>query len=151
MIVIGIDPGPAESAYVVWDGEQIVDLREYPNGTMVNAILTRWQFDILPPAPGKVAIEQIRGFGVPAGNKLFDTCFWTGRFVERLGEENCILVPRGEVKKHFQAHNDRFVREALIARLGEPGTKKNPGPTYGMKGHLWAALAVAITAFDQGD
>jgi hypothetical protein len=40
------------------------------------------------------------------------------------------------------------VRQALIDRLGPQGTKKNPGPTYGMRSHLWAALAVAVYAGD---
>ena len=150
MIYIGIDPGPEESAVVVWDGESIVGYAEYPNPVLAATILINWGDDLKAPAPGKVAIEQIRGFGVPASNKLFDTCYWTGRFVERLGEENCILLPRKEVRKHFGAHNDTFVREALIERLGEPGTKKAPGPTYGMAGHLWAALAVSIAAYDVG-
>jgi hypothetical protein len=40
------------------------------------------------------------------------------------------------------------VRQALIDRLGPQGTKKNPGPTYGMRSHLWAALAVGVYAWD---
>jgi hypothetical protein len=34
----------------------------------------------------------------------------------------------------------------LIDALGEVGTKKNPGPLYGVSGHYWAALGVAYTA-----
>jgi hypothetical protein len=41
------------------------------------------------------------------------------------------------------------VRQALIDRLGLQGTKKAPGPTYGIKSHEWAALAVAVYGWDQ--
>lgn len=40
---------------------------------------------------------------------------------------------------------DKFIRMALIDRYGEPGTKKAPGPLFGISGHLWSALAVAVT------
>ena len=42
--------------------------------------------------------------------------------------------------------NDAGVRQALIDRLGPPGSKKAPGPTYGVTSHAWAALAVAVAA-----
>jgi hypothetical protein len=62
------------------------------------------------------------------------------------------LVYRRDVKLHL-CHSPRAkdanVRQALIDRLGPQGTKKNPGPTYGMKSHLWAALAVGVYAMDK--
>ena len=39
---------------------------------------------------------------------------------------------------------DGNVRQALIDLIGEQGTKKNKGPTYGISSHSWAALAVAV-------
>ncbi|MGH7470493.1 MAG: hypothetical protein ACRENP_21315 [Longimicrobiales bacterium] len=44
---------------------------------------------------------------------------------------------------------DQNIRQALIDLLGAPGTKKNPGPTYGISGDAWSALAIAVTARDQ--
>ena len=29
------------------------------------------------------------------------------------------------------------------------GTKKAPGPLHGVKSHLWSALALAVTHYDQ--
>ena len=146
-IVAGIDPGPEESAYVYWDGEKILMHGNMKNEHLLYVIPTeQWK------QPNFIAIEQIRGFGIPAGNKLFDTCFWTGRFVQAFGEEIARLVERKLVIAHLcgtgRVGKDQFVREALIDRIGQPGTKKAPGPTYGITGHEWAALAVAVTFLD---
>lgn len=149
MIIAGIDPGPEESAFVLWDGKSVLKC-----GNMANSLLLFSLFDEIyfPEEPSYVAIEQIRGFGVIAGDNLFDTCFWSGRFFERWGEKICRLVPRKKVVAHLcgtgARGGDRFVREALIARLGPPGTKKNQGPTWGIAGHCWAALGVAVTFAD---
>jgi hypothetical protein len=43
---------------------------------------------------------------------------------------------------------DANIRQALIDKLGAVGTKKAPGPLYGISGHLWAALAVADYAIN---
>jgi len=56
---------------------------------------------------------------------------------------------RKDIKLHLCGTNkakDANVRQALIDCLGPPGTKKSPGPTYGIKSHLWAALALAVYA-----
>ena len=37
------------------------------------------------------------------------------------------------------------IRQALLDLIGPQGTKKAPGPTYGVRSHEWAALAVAVT------
>lgn len=148
MIVCGIDPGPEESAFVIWDGARIVAHGNLPNGKLLALYAT--------PAPEDAdmlfAIEQIRGFGVPAGNKLFDTCFWSGRFFEAFGPERTTMVPRKTAADHVcgtgRVSKDQFVREALIDRIGPQGTKKDRGPTFGIAGHCWAALAVAVTFYD---
>jgi len=102
------------------------------------------------------AIEQIRGFGVLASDKLFDTCHWTGRFLQQFGDHRTFMIPRKVAAAHVCGHGgiskDSFVREALIARFGGKdtaiGSKRSPGPLYGISGHLWPALAVAITYWE---
>lgn len=62
------------------------------------------------------------------------------------------MMPRIEVKKHL-CHNgaakDSNIRQALIDRFGPPGVKKEPGILYGVKKDIWAAMAIAVTWFDQ--
>jgi len=43
---------------------------------------------------------------------------------------------------------DANIRQALIDKLGPVGTKKSPGPLWGVKSHIWSALAVAVTALE---
>jgi hypothetical protein len=97
---------------------------------------------------GPVAIEMIASYGMAVGADVFRTCVWIGRFQQING--GCArLIPRMDVKMHL-CHNSRAkdanIRRALIDKLGPPGTKKAQGPTYGVKSHAWAALAVAVTA-----
>jgi hypothetical protein len=65
---------------------------------------------------------------------------------------NVTRVFRKDVKLHLcnsPRAKDANVRQALLDRLGPQGTKKAPGPTYGVKSHEWAALAVAVYGWDQ--
>jgi hypothetical protein len=93
---------------------------------------------------------MIASYGMAVGKEVFETCVWIGRFVE-VARVEPRLVYRRDAKLHL-CHSPRAkdanVRQALIDRLGPQGTKKNPGPTYGMRSHLWAALAVAVYAGD---
>jgi hypothetical protein len=60
-------------------------------------------------------------------------------------------VFRKDIKLHLcnsPRAKDANVRQALIDRIGPQGTKKNQGPTYGIKSHQWAALAVAVYGWD---
>lgn len=145
MKILGIDPGPKESGYIIWDGKRA------EAGTMENEALKRYlhKTHLL----NAIAIERIRGYGQVAGNDTYETCEWIGRFDEsaKAGGIKVILIPRKEIKNHLCGNtttNDKYVRQALIDRLGEQGTKKNPGPLYGVSGHAWAALAVAVTCAD---
>ena len=149
--VVGIDPGPLESAYVVWDGTKVKEACNVPNITMLRFLSDgSFTHDV------HCAIEHVRGFGVMASDSLFDTCIWSGRFLQAFGEHRCTWVPRKQVSAHLCGtagiSHDKFVREALITRFGGKdmaiGKKAAPGPLYGISGHLWAALAVAIVWHD---
>lgn len=157
--VIAIDPGPEESACVLWDGSRIISHGNYSNHELVHA-LEFWNIES-PKWGGTAkeihcAIEQIRGFGVMAGNGLFDTCHWTGRFLQAFGADRTTLVPRKVAAAHVCGtggiSKDQFVREAIIARFGGKdvavGKKKSPGVLYGLSSHTWAAFAVALYWID---
>jgi hypothetical protein len=138
--VVGIDPGPRESSYVVWDGTQVVN-----SGDLRNADLALY----LGSASCPVACEWIESFGMAVGREVFETVFAIGMFSRHV--ERLRLVPRRDVKMHLcqsPRAKDGNIRQALIDRCGAVGTKKTPGPLYGISQHRWAALAVAVTAFD---
>jgi hypothetical protein len=65
-----------------------------------------------------------------------------------------MLVTRRTVKLHVLGRSnlkgsDPLIRQSLISAIGEPGTKRKPGPTFGLTSHAWSALAVAVTALSQ--
>lgn len=145
MTVLGIDPGNEESAFCWFDGT----VRLFMYGCNREAL----EWVLRMPHPDIVAIERIASYGMPVGREVFETCFWTGRFIqvaEQVGYR-VELIERVKVKSHLcnsAKAKDGNVRQALIDRFGPRGTKKAPGGTYGISGDVWAALAVAVTAWD---
>lgn len=148
--IVAIDPGSTESALVWWNGEnENISSKGILNNHKVLEIL--WEMpDTVHHLPTLV-IEKIASYGMPVGDSIFNTVFWTGRFYQVwLGRIK--MVPRINVKMHL-CHNSRAkdsnIRQALIDRFGAPGTKKNPGLTYGLKKDMWQAFALAVTYWDQ--
>jgi hypothetical protein len=143
MTILALDPGTTETAFVLWDGRKVLDAAHWPNADVRQVLIAR-EYDL-------VACEMIASYGMAVGREVFETCVWIGRFAET-AHTDTRMVYRRDVKLHL-CHSPRAkdanVRQALIDRLGPQGTKKNPGPTYGMKSHLWAALAVGVFAWDQ--
>jgi hypothetical protein len=146
LTIFAIDPGSKESGVVLWsETRKRVITSEHANNLKVLSYLRDLSVEII------VSIEQIRGYGIVAGDDTFDTCEWSGRFREAHEEKLggvVHMIPRKDVKRHLCGNtttNDKYIRQALIDRFGETGTKKYPGPLYGISGHLWAALAVAVT------
>ena len=152
MKVFGIDPGSEQSAYVIWDGEEILAKGILENGKMVyllmdygNGLLTR------------VVIEQVRSYGMPVGATVFDTVFWSGRFCQAWPNE-FHQMPRLKVKQHI-CHDSRAkdsnIIQALVDRFAYgvrnkgKGTKPEPGFFYGFKKDIWQAFALAVTWHDQ--
>jgi len=143
--VLGIDPGPTQSG-VVWLIGGGVDRAEIcPNESVLESIRDT-DADV-------IAIEMIASYGMPVGADVFETCVWIGKFVREAETHahgaQLIRIPRKDVKMHLCGSpraKDANIRQRLIDLLGPQGTKKQPGPTYGVKSHAWAALAVAVTA-----
>lgn len=102
----------------------------------------------------EVAIEIMQATYSPTvGRDVIQTMMWAGRFWQAWDDTmagKVHLISRQEVKAAVCNGNakasDSGVRQALIDRIGPPGTKKAPGPTYGVTSHAWAALAVAVAA-----
>lgn len=151
MIVFGLDPGTCESAIVGFDGRHVVN-----HWTLDNHSLLRGIKD--DPTHGKddvLVIEMIQSYGMAVGASVFETVFWTGRFFEAWPRKRERLT-RGEIKLHLcktQRAKDTNVRQAIFDRFGGKekavGKKASPGPLYGLVGHEYAALAVALTWWDQ--
>ena len=165
MIVLAIDPGNGESAWVLFDGARLLLSGKQPNDDVLQLVTngTCWTFsDREMPEPDILAIEMIASYGMPVGREVFETCVWIGRFVEAWTRSNCegggehpALVYRRDVKLHLCGSSrakDANVRQELLDRWGGKdkavGTKKQPGPLYGVKADIWAALAVAVTFAD---
>jgi hypothetical protein len=144
--VIGVDPGPEQSAFVEFDGRSI-----YRHGILPNAELEAHELWREP----HIFCEMIASYGMAVGASVFETCVWIGRFMaEAFSSSGRDLhrVFRKDVKLHLcnsMRAKDGNVRQALLDRLGPQGTKKAPGPTYGVRSHEWAALAVAVYGWDQ--
>jgi hypothetical protein len=142
-MIIAIDPGPKQSAYVIWDGVKIYDF-----GIVNNWGIRTVLHDIVDTV-WMAAIEMVASYGMPVGREVFETCVWIGRFCELATEHD--FVYRKDVKMHLcqsMRAKDSNIRQALIDRFGPPGRKKEPGLTYGLKKDLWAAFAVAVTWWD---
>ncbi|GAA0907596.1 hypothetical protein GCM10009552_15760 [Rothia nasimurium] len=141
-MILAIDPGTSDSGYVVFEDGRARDAGVISNRQMLGYIEV-WDYPV-------VAIEMIASYGMPVGAEVFETVRWIGRFQQACRDPEAVrLIYRKDVKMHLcgtPRAKDANIRQALIDKLGAPGTKKSPGPTYGVKSHAWAALGVAVTA-----
>jgi hypothetical protein len=145
-MILAIDPGPVQSAWVIWGDGKAQGAEIIPNAELLAGLRDGGFCDTTC-----VAVEMIACYGMPVGAETFETCKVIGRIEECCHRRNLPIrfVYRRDVKMHLCGNNrakDGNIRQALIDKLGPVGTKKKPGPCYGIASHLWAALAVAITA-----
>ena len=150
---LGIDPGPEESGWVHMTGVKVIGCGHDRNADILEICRT------LAARVGVVlAVEWVQhyGSGMAAGKDVYRTCAWAGRFVE-VGPVVYSLVTRPRIKTHITGQaraKDGNVRQAILDRFGgrqsAMGRKAAPGPLYGVSGHAWAALAVALTVHDLG-
>lgn len=150
MMILAIDPGSKESAFIIFDtrNEKIINHGFVSNQQMLFNV----REGIIEIE--ELIIESIEGFGMTAGQEIFDTCFWSGRFCQAFEERGGTFhrIGRKAIKLHLcgvTSAKDKDIRESLIYRYGIPGIKSAPGKLYGIAGHCWSALAVAVTYSDQ--
>jgi hypothetical protein len=138
--ILAIDPGPILSSFVLIDHRPEMEFGTVPNEKLL---------PVLELGQAKeVVIEEIRSYGMPVGREVFDTCRWTGRFQQAAETSGSIVTFVGRIEiKTFWCKDSRAkdpnIRRALMDHYGAPGLKKAPGPTYGMKGGVWSAPAIA--------
>ena len=147
MRIFAVDPGNELSAWCELSDGVLQDCGKEPNVVLLKRLREM-------PASATLAVEMIASYGMPVGREVFETCLWIGRFIEawERGGGRYTLVYRRDVKLfHCESvrATDANIRAALIDRYGPGkekaiGTKKTPGPLYGLKGDEWSALAVAL-------
>ena len=165
MIIFAIDPGPEQSGWVLYDTKdnRVLFCGIDPNVMLIEMISRE-------AMPGRrLVLEMIShyGSGMPVGASVFETCIWMGRFMETWDKDFAMksnpdgvasTIKRQIIKTVLCGSaraKDANVRQALLDRFGgdmktAKGTKAAPGPLYGVKSHIWSALAVAVAFAERG-
>lgn len=144
--IFAVDPGPDESGWV-WLKEGRVECSGVHPNEEIKIIMAGCRYSLF-------GIEGIACYGMAVGQSTFEACEWIGRFLEfnaGIGAD-AAKVYRKEVKIHLcgtMKAKDANIRQALLDRYGSErkkavGTKRSPGPLFGVSKHAWAALAVAV-------
>lgn len=153
MRLLAIDPGYVQSAYLILEDGALREFDIQPNRVVIETIrAVNLDYTV-------AGIEMVASYGMAVGREVFETVYWIGRFDEAIRYSSGInpqRIERMKVKMHL-CHNSRAsdsnIRQALLDRYGPGqqaacGTKGKPGPLYGIKKDLWAALALAVTVYD---
>jgi hypothetical protein len=150
-VILTIDPGPEQSAFVLYDpGPRcLVGFGKVSNEKLRGELApARATGDVL-------VVEMVASYGMPVGREVFETVLWTGRFIEAWGGAFEKLY-RSSVKLHMCGQTrakDANVRQAVLDAFGGKdkavGKKAKPGPLYGVKADVWQALALALTYADR--
>ena len=152
MLIIGIDPGPTESAYCILKDGIIQFFCKDKNEEIASWV----DHELLCGDADVVAVEHLQSFGMPVGKEVFETAYFIGEIRSLVKQEGgrptFLPVYRKEIVTHHCNNpraKDANVRQAMLDRWGPQGTKKNPGPTYGISKDVWSALAIATYAMDK--
>ncbi len=147
-MILALDPGPVDTAYVrVGDDWRVREADHISNQHVLDVVL--------PSHRGQVVCETMQSMGMAVGVEVFETCIWVGRYwqVAVAAGLPFARVRRTDIKMHLcgtTTAKDPNIRQALIDQFGPGkeaavGTKRAPGPLYGVANHEWSALAAAVT------
>jgi hypothetical protein len=151
VILLAIDPGPATSGLVVYDTVSRRVLSAHAE--LVWPDVRRLLSDHLLSRAGVVCERTQAG---PPSTDVVRTTEVVGRVMEWCDSTRTPLelLYRREVLAGLgvsaRGPKDALVRSALIDLHGTSralaiGTRRAPGPLYGVTSHAWAALALAVT------
>jgi Holliday junction resolvasome RuvABC endonuclease subunit len=167
MRILGIDPGPEQSAWLLLDSAggldlgRVVDFGQWETERvrqLCRVLGETWVSDrqggTERAAVDLVAIEWIESYGMTVGREVFETVHWAGRMTEAVAAQDIpvVQVPRRAVKIAICGDTrakDANIHAALLERWGGKaravGSKAAPGPLYGISKDVWSALAIAVT------
>ena len=147
-LVYGVDPGTTKTGWVAWNGKQVVKCGISSNEEFLEMLKNSGNGTAIP-----MYVEMVACYGMPVGKETFETVAWIGRFIEvwDILEFPWHLCYRIKIKSHH-CHSarakDANISQAIRDKYGKTGTIKNPGPLFGVKSHIWSALAVATYAVE---
>lgn len=143
MKILAVDPGNEMSAYVILDDLFIIHDKGLVDNEELLKIAEEKEYD-------KLVIEMIASYGMPVGREIFETCVFIGRLREKSAKPYKYIYRKDEKMNicHTMKAKDSNIRQSLIDRFGEVGTKNNKGYFYGFKKDMWSAFAVGITYID---
>ena len=153
MIILGIDPGPRHCGFCLYDSASCRVIEAHKKLEVVEAITG---IDYHSSGLGLVVIERVQSYGIP-GSSLLRTSESVGRLQQTAESLRIptLLMYRREALRALdvtgKGNRDSMIRQRLIEmhggdRRSAQGTKKEPGPLYGVASHAWSALAVAVAA-----
>lgn len=150
-MILAIDPGNTESAYCIIEKETYKPLEfgKIENNNLLERISMFKDIEC-------IVVEKVASYGMAVGQTVFDTCEWYGRFIQKYCDTHdnfkINYIYRKEVKINLcnsVKAKDSNIRQALIDRFGQVGTKKDKGFFYGFKADIWSGYAVGITYLDK--
>ena len=155
MNILAIDPGNEQSAFVLWNGTEIISFGKYTNEdllSIIHGLCSQY-------SPDYFAVEKVASYGMAVGQTTFDTWVWAGRFLQHFIHlspisNNAEEVFRKDVKLHHCGHTrakDSNIIQALKDRF-EPGLKPRLRPKKLLKGitaDVWQAFALATYFYDK--
>jgi hypothetical protein len=143
--ILGIDPGPNQSADVIWDSKENKILTHFQGDNQI--FIMRVKMAISQDCFDAVVVEDVAFYGKVLNRETFNTLKFIGR-IQQLCWPCHHLIVFPDVAYHF-CNSRRGVKQSqinavLTDRFGGKGTRKQPGILYGIKEHEWSALACAV-------
>lgn len=152
MRIFAIDPGSTHSGWVIFntDTKSVEHAGNDENQkieTLLESVARNKSVDAL-------LVEKPQLIGQQIWEQILDTCIWVGRYwktwIFTVGFVGIYFYSSQEVKRTLLGrmnvpNADSELRQFLLSYYGETGTKKAPGPTYGVSKHAWRALALVAT------
>lgn len=147
--ILAIDPGPRDSAWLLLDGDRVIDRVIGPNQAALEEVRFQRRSRI------DVVIETIEPWGGVVGPPALETMFWVGRLVEAWQPGEVTLLRRSRVLPAIgvprlpSGKAQAAARAILIERWGGGNPVKRDHPLHGVREDLWSALALAV-AYQEG-
>jgi hypothetical protein len=153
-VILGLDPGPETSGVVVVTNTYPPRVKGAWAALPIDKIS-------IPPDASHVIIEWLSSYGTIVGDDTFMTALHAGMIKERAEKQGIqahllkrpdaaheLTGHRGAKDKQTKAAIREIYHDANMLTGGgsdkSKGTKKQPGPLYGVSSHSWDALAVII-------